>query len=98
MPRAEPTAPRRSWPGGAKKRGPTTAEPTNGYFTPRRDEPLDLVIAAFHHGEPRLGTTEIADATGLDPAAGKRALATRLDSGKIRVHGRARATTYEWNP
>lgn len=95
---AEPTAPKRSRPAGAKRCAPTTAEPTNGHAAVRRDEPLDLVIAAFHQGETRLGTTEIAKATGLDAAAVKRALATLVSSGQVRAHGRARATTYEWSP
>lgn len=94
---AEPTAPKRSRPAGAKERAPT-AEPTNGHAAVRRDEPLDLVIAAFQRGERRLGATQIADATGLDAAAVKCALATLVDSGQVRVHGRARGTTYEWRP
>jgi hypothetical protein len=95
---AAPTAPRRSSRVGEKDPAAAVAEPTNGHATVRRDEPLDLVIAAFHQGEPRLGATEIAEATGLDAAAVKRALATLVDSGQVRVHGRARATTYEWSP
>jgi len=94
---AEPAAPRRNR-AGEKELGPTTIESTNGHATVRRDEPLDLVIAAFQLGEPRLGATEIADATGLDAAAVKRALATLVDTGQVRVHGRARGTTYEWSP
>jgi type I restriction enzyme R subunit len=44
-----------------------------------------------------LGATEIAEATGLAAAAVKRALATLVDTGHVRVHGRARGTTYEWS-
>jgi type I restriction enzyme S subunit len=76
----------------------TAAIRTNGHITTPRDAPLDLVIAAFHQGEPRLGATEIAEATGLDAAAVKRALAALVDTGQVRVHGRARGTTYEWSP
>jgi type I restriction enzyme S subunit len=95
---AEPGAPRRSRATGAKQPAPTTAEPTNGHATLRRDEPLDLVVAAFQLGESRFRATEIADATGLDAAAVKRALAILVDTGQVRVHGRARGTTYEWSP
>jgi type I restriction enzyme, S subunit len=95
---AEPKASKRSRPTRVKEATPMRAEPTNGHATVHRDDPLDLVIAAFQRGEPRLGATQIADATGLDAAAVKRALATLVDSGQVRVHGRARGTTYEWGP
>ena len=74
----------------------TAAEPTNGYAPAQSEEPLDLVIAAFQQGEPRLGATAITQATGLDAAVVKRALAALVNSGQVRVHGRARGTTYEW--
>jgi hypothetical protein len=93
---AEPTAPRRNRAAGAKEPAPTAAKPSNGHAAAQREDPLDLVIAAFQQDEPRLGATAIADATGLDAAAVKRALATLVDSGQVCVHGRARGTTYEW--
>ena len=77
---------------------PTAVEPINGNAIARRDAPLDLVVAAFQQGEPRLGATAIAEATGLDAAAVRRALATLVDSGHVRVQRRARGTTYEWSP
>lgn len=95
---AEPTAPRWSRPAGADQPAPTAAVPTNGHAKARGDDPIDLVIAVFQRGEPRLRATQIAEATGLDAGAVKRALATLVDSRQIRVHGRARSTTYEWSP
>jgi type I restriction enzyme, S subunit len=88
---AEPSAPRR---GRASPAPP--AAPTNGHATAAGEEPLDLVIAAFQQGAPRIAATAIAEATGLDAAAVKRALSTLVDSGQVRVHGRARGTTYGW--
>jgi predicted ArsR family transcriptional regulator len=70
----------------------------DGHASVHRDEPLDLVIAAFQECTAPLAVPAIADATGLDAAAVKRALAALVDTGQVRVHGRARATTCEWSP
>jgi type I restriction enzyme S subunit len=93
---ARPTTPRRSRGDRQVQPTPTSAGPSNGHVTAPREDPLDLVIATFQQGEPRLGATAITQATGLDAAAVKRALATLVDSGQVRVHGHARGTTYEW--
>jgi type I restriction enzyme S subunit len=89
---AEPTAPRRGRTAPRSAPAPAAATPTNGHATAQREDPLDLVIAAFQQGEARLGAATIAHATGLDAAAVKRALATLVDCGQVR----ARGTTYEW--
>ena len=64
---------------------------TNGAHDPS----LDLVAASFQ-ADGRLTATAIAEATGLDAAAVKAAIKALVDAGQVRVHGRARGTTYEW--
>lgn len=61
------------------------------------DEKLDLIVGVLQC-DRRLTTTAITDATGLDASAVKKVLKVLVDSGQVRVHGRARATTYEWSP
>jgi hypothetical protein len=58
---------------------------------------LDLVVGVFQI-DRRLSTTAITAATGLDASAVKKALKILVENGQVRVHGRARATTYEWSP
>lgn len=67
----------------------STDHATNGH----RDESLEPVLGVFQI-DYRLTTTAITAVTGLDGSAVKNA----LDSGQVRIRGRARGTTYEWSP
>lgn len=58
-------------------------------------EPLDLVVAAFQQAQ-RLTAGAIADATGLDAPAVRKALKALADAGQVRVEGKARGTAYVW--
>jgi len=96
---AEPERPRR----GRSQGGDDTAiasatiRVTNGYATNgHHDDSLDLVVAVFQQGEPRLTAADIADAANLNASAVKQVLKTLVAAGQIRVHGRARGTSYEW--
>lgn len=101
---ARPTEPERPQ-RGRGQRGDNTAVPqaatrvaSNGHTTNgHHDESLDLVVGMFQV-DPRLTTTAITKATGLDTSAVKKALKILVDSGQVRVNGRARAATYEWSP
>jgi restriction endonuclease S subunit len=66
---------------------------TNGHH----DEALDLVVGAFQI-DRRLTTTAITAVTGLDASSVKKALKVLVETGQVRVHGRASGTTYEWGP
>ena len=62
----------------------------------REPEAVELVIAAFQNGESRLKAADIADTTGLERDVVKDALAALVESGQVRVEGKARGTTYVW--
>lgn len=88
-------------PGGDREPRPTDAltssRNSNGHrSTARGDDSLDLVVAALQQGEPRLTAVDIAEATNLDAPAVKQVLKTLIAAGQVRVHGRARGTSYEW--
>jgi type I restriction enzyme S subunit len=53
------------------------------------------VLRAFHQS-PRLSAAALVDVTGLDAASVKQALKALIDSGQVRVEGKARGTTYVW--
>ncbi len=88
---AEPDRPRRGR--AAAPRAPAATLATSATTDA---EPLDLVIATFQQGESRLAASAIAATTGLPPADVEQALATLVAAGQVRVHGKARATSYEW--
>lgn len=68
----------------------------NGHATNgQHDEPLALVAGVFQI-DRRLTMPAVAEATGLGTSAVKKALKILVDGGQLRVHGRARAATYEW--
>ena len=73
---------------------PAAARPTTTEAT--EPEPIELVVAAFQNGAPRLKAADIADTTGLDRAAVKAALDTLVAAGQVRIEGKARGTTYVW--
>jgi type I restriction enzyme S subunit len=76
---------------------PTSAQKSNGHSSAARsDESLDLVVAALQQGDPRLTAAAITDATNLDAAAVKQLLKSLVAAGQVRVHGKARGTSYEW--
>jgi type I restriction enzyme S subunit len=96
--------PERPWRGRGRRSNDTAVaeaaatDPNNGHATNgHHNESLDLVVGVFQI-DRRLTTTAIAEATGLDAAVVKKALKILVDGGQVRVHGRARATTYEWSP
>jgi type I restriction enzyme S subunit len=95
---AEPDAPRR----GRVARTPTTssatATPINGHAATNHDDSLDLVIAAFHQGQPRLTAAAITDTTGLPAGAVKQALKELVDAGQVKVAGKGRGAAYVWAP
>jgi type I restriction enzyme S subunit len=45
----------------------------------------------------RLSAAALVDVTGLDAASVKKALKALVDSGQVRVEGKARGTTYVWS-
>ncbi len=76
---------------------PPTTRPTNGHGAGvAHDDSLDLIVAAFQQGQPRLTATAITEVTGLDAAAVKNAIKALVDGGQVRIHGKARGTSYEW--
>jgi type I restriction enzyme S subunit len=76
---------------------PTSSPKSNGHtITTIGDDSLDLVVAALQQGEPRLTAADIIDATNLDAPAVKQVLKTLVAAGQVRVHGKARGTSYEW--
>jgi len=94
---AEPAKPGRGR--AARREQPTpkppAVAPTPGAEVPA-DDPLDLVVAVFQQGTPRLSASTIIDVTGLRAKAVTTALKALVDAGQVRVHGRAKGTTYEW--
>lgn len=60
------------------------------------DESLGLVVGMFQI-DRRLTATAIAESTGLNAPTVKKALKILVEGGQVRVHGRARAATYEWS-
>ncbi|HLO19257.1 MAG TPA: restriction endonuclease subunit S, partial [Sphingomicrobium sp.] len=66
--KTEPTAQRRGRADRSTASKSAFAMSTNGHAMAQREDPLDLVIAAFQQDEPRLGMAAIAQATGLDAA------------------------------
>lgn len=93
---AEPEKPRRGR--GTKPAPPRpAAPPPNGSTTHvGRDDSLDLIVAALQQGEPRLTASAIAATTGLAAAVVRQALKDLVAAGQVRVHGKARGTSYEW--
>ena len=96
---AQPETPRRGR--RPRREAPTperSAESKANGHTPaaQQDESLDLVVAMFQQGKPRLTAIDITKATGLQSAAVKKALSQLVAGGQVRVHGRARGTSYEW--
>lgn len=76
---------------------PTSGRRSNGHrTTASSDDSLDLVVAALQQGKPRVTAADIADATNLDVPAIKQVLKTLVAAGQVRVHGKARGTSYEW--
>ena len=76
---------------------PTSARKSNGHrITSSRDDSIDLVVAALQADAPHLTTAAIAAATNLDAPAVKQAIKTLVAAGQVRVHGKARGTSYEW--
>lgn len=76
---------------------PTSNSKSNGHRTAASlDDSLDLVVAALQHGKPRITAAAITDATNLDAAAVKQILKSLVTAGQVRVHGKARGTSYEW--
>jgi len=76
---------------------PTSSGKSNGHNTiASSDDSLDLVVAALQQGEPHLTATAIAEAADLDASAVKQVLKTLVAAGRVRVHGNARGTAYEW--
>jgi predicted transcriptional regulator len=76
---------------------PTSARKSNGHNTSAsRDDSLDLIVAALQQGEPHLTAADIAEATNLDAPAVKQVLKSLVNAGQVRVHGKARGTSYEW--
>jgi len=94
---AEPERPRRRRGGpGVDTTGAETVatSSSNGHAT-NRDESLDLVVGIFQI-DRRLTAAAIAEATGLDALAVKKALKALVDDGHLRVQKRTRVAIYEW--
>lgn len=93
---ARPERPR----GGHGRRGDTVARPaapspSNGHATNGHDESLDLVAAMFQV-DRRLTATAIANGTGLESSAVKKALKVLVDNGQVSILGKPRSATYIW--
>lgn len=76
---------------------PTTARSNGRTTNGRHDESLDLVVAVLQQIAAPVTAIHVKEVTGLDAVAVKKVLTTLANGGQVRVHGRARGTTYEWN-
>ena len=92
----EPERPRRGRGQRADDSGVAGTTPSNGHTTNgHHDESLDLVVGMFQV-DRRLTATTIAEGTGLESSVVKKALKVLVDSGQVRIEGKARAATYSW--